>query len=227
VTAGKIVLLVFGAIILLGAFALLFSGGALLWVNSALTDSEGFITTKTIQLETDSYAIITKPADIDVKTAWLWDWSNLVTFKVEGNNDNSLKQIFIGVAEESDLNAYLSDVEHDEITEFSIYPFRVAYTNHPGDSEPPAPTSQTFWTASAHGTGTRSLEWELETGTYSLVLMNDDGAAGVDLSVVVGVKVPLIFGIGVGLLVGGVVALIVGGLMIFFAVRKSQTVQVI
>jgi len=220
-SAGRIILLVFGALILLGSVGLLLGGGALLWANSALTDSEGFITTRTVQLDQDSYAIVTEPADIDLGAAWLWNWSNLVTFKVEGSNDDPSKQIFMGVAEESDLNAYLNDVDYDEITEFSINPYRLAYTNHQGDSEPAAPTSETFWSASVYGAGTQTLEWELETGSYSLVLMNDDGSAGVDLSVVFGVKVPLVFGIGVGFLVGGMVGLIIGILMVFFAVRRS------
>ena len=220
-SAGKIVLLVLGLIILLVSVGLLFTGGAIIWADIAIKDSEGFYTTKTIQLEKDSHAIITEPAGIDLEAAWIWDWSNLVTFKVGGSNDNSSKQIFIGIAQESDLNDYLSDVEYDEITKFSIYPYNVEYTNHPGDSEPGAPTSQTFWIASAHGDGTQTLEWELEAGTYSLVLMNADGSADVDLSVVVGAKVPLIFGVGVGLLVGGIVALLLGALMIVLAVLRS------
>lgn len=224
-SVGRIILLVFGAILLLGAVASLFGGGALLWVNSALTDSEGFFTTSTIDLDKDSHAIVIAPANIDVRAAWLLERSTLATFKIKGSNDNSSKQIFIGIAEASDLNPYLSDVEYDEITDFSIYPYEVTYTNHPGDSEPAAPTLQTFWTASAYGDGNQTLEWEIKTGSYAMVLMNADGSADVDLSVVVGAKVPLIFGLGLGLLIGGVFALIIGIVMVFFAfiVLRPQT----
>jgi len=220
-SAGKIVLLVFGIIVLLVSFCLMVGGGALIWADITIKDSEGFYTTETVQLERDSYAIVTPSADIDLETAWLWDWGNLATFKVEGSNNDPTKQIFMGVAEESDVQAYLSGVEYDEITQFRIHPYRVDYRNHPGTSEPTAPTSQTFWTASVHGAGTQTLEWELETGNYVLVLMNTDGSAGVDLSTVVGAKVPPIFGVGVGLLAGGVVVLIIGSLMVYFAVRRS------
>ena len=61
-SAGKIILLIFGVLVVLGAVALLFGGGALIWANSALTDSEGFFTTKEVELETDSYAIVTEPS---------------------------------------------------------------------------------------------------------------------------------------------------------------------
>ena len=223
-STGKIILLVCGVFVLLASFGLLAGGGALIWVDNTLKDSQGFYTTETIQLEKDSYALVTTAADIDLRAAWLWDWGNLATFKVEGSNNDSSKQIFMGVAEEADIQAYLSGVEYDEITRFRIHPTRVNYRNHPGTSEPAAPASQTFWTASAHGAGTQTLEWELETGSYSLVLMNADGSAGVDLSTVLGAKVPLLFGVSVGLLVGGVVVLIGGAFMVYIAVRRSQII---
>jgi hypothetical protein len=224
VSTGKIVLLVFGIIFLLVSVGLLLGGAALVWANSSLTDSEGFFTTEVRQIERDSYAIVTEPVDIDLEAGWHWgwhwDWSNFVTFKVEGYNNNPSKQIFIGVAEESDVRAYLSGVEYDEITEWSIHPYRVEYTHHLGGSVPTAPTTQTFWAESAHGAGTQTLEWEPETGNWMLVLMNDDGSAGVSLSGAVGVKVPWLFGIGVGFLVGGIAVLIIGIVMVYFAVRR-------
>jgi hypothetical protein len=140
---------------------------------------------------------------------------------VEGENDDRSKGIFIGVADEWDLDNYLRDAEYDEIIDFSIGPDRLRYRNHPGSSTPEAPAAQTFWSETAYGSGEQTLEWELESGTWSLVLMNEDGSEGVDLSVVLGVKVPWLFGTGVGLLVGGVVGLIVGFVMIYLAVRKT------
>ena len=220
-SAGKIVLLVFGVIVLLVSVGLVFGGGALLWANSALTDDEGFFTTRFIQLEKDSYAIVTEPAEIDLSAAWIWDWSNLVTFKVEGYNDDPTKQIFIGIAEEADLDIYLHDVRYYEITDFSIYPYEIDYRYHPGGDQPEHPALQAFWTESAYGSGTQTLEWTLETGTYSLVLMNEDGSAGLDLRAAVGAKVPLVFGTGLGFLIGGIVGLIIGFFMVFLAVRRA------
>lgn len=232
-SAGRIILLIFGILILLGSVPLLFGGGLLLWVDIALKDDDGFLTTSAYQLEKGSYAIVSEPADIDFTEEWNWGWGDvenwdlgdLVTFKVEGSNNDPSKGIFIGVAEESDWKAYLSDVEYDEITDFRLDPFDVDYINHPGSSVPAAPTSQTFWTANTSGTGTQTLEWQLETGTYSLVLMNQDGSGGVDLDIALGAKIPLIFGVGVGLVVGGIVALVVGILMIIFTVRGRKRLQ--
>jgi len=155
------------------------------------------------------------------------DWMGVVTdFRVEGSSNDLSKGIFIGVADESDVDAYLSNVAYDEMT-FTDFGWRlsideVTYTRHPGSSTPATPTSQTFWTESAHGVGTQTMEWETEVGRHSIVLMNDDGSAGVDLSVIYKVKVPSIFGLSLGFVIGGIVVLVIGGLMVYFAVRKSK-----
>jgi len=227
--AGKIVLLVFGIIILLISLVPLLAGGGLMWAEKALRDSEGFYTTPAIQLEKDSHAIVTGHANIDLGGDWeciswgrRWHPSDFLTLKIEGSSNDPSKQIFIGVAEVSDLEAYLKDVEYDEVTDLRIRRASLAYTNHPGTSEPPAPTSETFWTASVHGTGTQTLEWGIEEGTYSLALMNEDGSRGLDLNVLVGVKVPtILWAISVGLVVGGLVLLAIAILMIYLAVRRT------
>lgn len=217
----KVLLLIVGVIFLFVGIGLLVGGGGALWANSALTDDEGYLTTKTLGIDQGSYAVVTEPADVDIGSAWVWDWGNLVTFKVEGSNDDPSKNIFIGVAEERYLDDYLRDVAHDEITDFDVRPDRLEYRHITGDSEPDAPTTQTFWRESARGSGTRSLQWELESGNWVLVLMNEDGSAGIDLSVVLGAKVPWLFGVGIGLLVGGIVVLAISVIMVYFSVRRS------
>ncbi len=229
--AGKIVLLVFGVIILLISLVPFLAGGGLMWAEKALRDSEGFYTTPAVQLEKDSYAIVTEPANIDLGGDWEWlSWgrrwspSDFLTLKIEGSSSDPSKQVFLGIAEVSDLKAYLNDVEYDEITDFRIRRPSLDYTNHPGTLTPEDPTNQVFWTVSAHGEGTQTLEWGIEEGTYSFVLMNEDGSRGLDLAASVGVKVPAIVGgIGIGLLVVGIVLLVVAILMIYLAVRRSKT----
>jgi len=233
--AGKIVLLVFGVIVLLISLVPLLAGGGLMWAEKALRDSEGFYTTPAIQLEKDSHAIVTEPANIDLRgdQDWLWktrifgarcDPKDFLTLKIEGSSSDPSKQVFLGVAEVSDLKAYLNDVEYDEITDFRIRRPSLDYTNHPGTLTPEDPTNQVFWTVSAHGEGTQTLEWGIEEGTYSFVLMNEDGSRGLDLAASVGVKVPAIVGgIGIGLLVVGIVLLVVAILMIYLAVRRPKT----
>jgi len=146
---------------------------------------------------------------------------------MEGSSSNPPTQIFLAIAEVSDLETYLHDVKYDEVTDFRIRRPSLEYTDHSGTSKPEAPTTQTFWTASAYGEGTQTLEWGIEEGTYSLVLMNDDGSQGLDLAVSIGVKVPPVVGwIGVGILVVGLVLLGVAVLMIYLAVRRPKPSKV-
>jgi hypothetical protein len=220
-SGGKVVLLVFGIIASVVAIGLFLAGGFAVWLDTARTDSEGFITTGTINLDRDSHAIVTEPVEIEIRGAW-WAWDGFATIKVEGSTDApSSKQIFIGIAEDSDVKAYLNNVAYDEIDSWSIWPHKVEYDSYSGSAVPVAPATQAFWIVSAHGAGTQTLEWELEDGTYMLVLMNDDGSTGVDLSIKLGAKVSWLIWAGVGLLIGGAVAAIGGSLMIYFAVRRG------
>jgi hypothetical protein len=222
VKAGKVLLLVFGVLVLLIAAVLIVSGGALLGVNNALTDREGFYTTNAVRLEKDSYAIVTEPINTDLRMGLIWDWSNLTTIKVECSSNDLAKQIFVGLVEESDLKAYLNDVEYDDIASWLTLS-RADYRHHLGNSKPATPASETFWVESAHGAGTQTLEWEVKTGSYSLVLMNDDGTAGIDVSVALGMKVPLVAGIATGFVIAGPVLLIIGVIMVYLAARRPRT----
>ena len=130
---------------------------------------------------------------------------------------------------EFDVQTYFRDVAYDKMdwSDIGWLDFdKVAYEPQPGSSEPMPPTHQTFWRVSERGIGTQTMEWETEVGNHSIVLMNDDGSAGLDLVAVFKVKVPeALLWIGVGILVGGIIVLAIGGLMVFFAVRRPRAVS--
>jgi len=84
------------------------------------------------------------------------------------------------------VSSYLAGVDYDEITKFRINPYSYNYVNHPGSSVPAVPYSQTFWVVANYGYGTQTLNWEVGTGSWVLVLMNTDGSAGINLSVTIG-----------------------------------------
>ncbi|MCW4037874.1 MAG: zinc-ribbon domain-containing protein [Candidatus Bathyarchaeota archaeon] len=225
----RILPLVFGGIILLVAMGLLVGGGALLWINTSLIDNEDFITTKSYPLDRDSYAITFQQLNIDIDEVvgtwgvWRPSPSDLVTIKITVSSNDPSKNVFLGIGEKSDVEAYLFDVYYDEVITFSISPSQtisVEFNPHPGDSVTSEPASQTFWTVSEHGVGTQILEWSPEEGDYWFVLMNEDGSAGVDMNIALGVKIPLLSTISVALLAGGVVALLIGGFLIYFGIRR-------
>lgn len=227
-SSGRIVLLVFGIIFLVGSVLLLIGGGGLVGANAAWTDNQGFFTSRTTRLESDSYAITTEPADIDWDAdrgmGWCSDPGDCFTVKVEVENRPPTQAIFIGVGPESDVAAYLDNVEYDEISRWSSDSrfIDVEYRRHSGDAVPAPPTTQTFWEASAYGTGTQTLKWAPESGSWVLVVMNQDGSYGIDISATVGVKVPWVFWLGLGMLIAGIIALPAGIVMVYFAARKPK-----
>ena len=222
------IFLVLGVTLLILATGLIVLSVALFWSHWADADSHGYQSSQLIHIDKAPYAITIERGDVHLRSAWIWDWSNLVSFKIEASNADNSRPVFIGVAENSASAAYLDNIEHDRITDFRIRPFKIEFEHIPGNSEPVAPRTipntqtppyEEFWTDSAYGTGSQTLEIELEAEDYTFVLMNDDGGAGIDMEVTIGAKVPLILGTAVAFLVAGIVATILAAGMFVYARR--------
>lgn len=224
-SAERIVLIILGVLALLGSVPFIFGGTAVLWVNSTLTDNEGYICTESVHLDSDSYAIVATPDDMDEDSDWFWWLGRFADLKIEGSNHGASEQIFIGIADARDVEEYLDDVAYDEMVEFSTEASEITYDSHTGDRGPVSPTNVSFWAASVYGIEKQTIVWEHEVDDYSLVIMNAEGADEVDVNMVFCVKIPQVGGFGVGILIAGIVLLIIGILMIFFAFRKRGTPQ--
>jgi len=222
-SAERIVLIILGVLALLGSVPFIFGGAAVLWVNSTLVDNEGYICTDSVHLDSDSYAIVATPDDMDEDSEWFWWLGRFADLKIEGSNHGASEQIFIGIADVHDVEEYLDDVAYDEMVEFSTEASEITYDSHTGDRGPVSPTNVSFWAASAYGIEKQTIVWEHEVDDYSLVIMNAEGADEVDVNMVFCVKIPQVGGFGVGILIAGIVLLIIGILMIFFAFRKRDT----
>ena len=109
---------------------------------------------------------------------------------------------FVGIAPTRDVDAYLDQVAHDEITDLDYDPFAIETARRAGEGRPAMPTAQTFWAASA--TGGRDLEWKVRKGEWTVVVMNEDASPGVRVDAKVGAKVPLLGDLGWGLAIPGV-----------------------
>lgn len=220
---GKILLVLFGTFSFLIGIAFLVGSGWLFWLNSVIRDDEGFFTTDARRFESPTHAIVSE--DIDITT----DIPDEVDFFLPNRfldvrftvTPNESKAIFIGIAEDQDVRRYLSGISYDEVTNIRFDPFRIEYRDHPGDALLIPPTSQNFWEATVEGRGTQILEWEVESGIWSIVIMNADGSAGVDVDLSAGAKVPFIFGISIGLLAGGLFLVFLGGFLFYLGARRQ------
>jgi hypothetical protein len=220
-SAGRIVLLIFGILFVIGSLGLIIGGGVTLFLDNTLKDDQGFYTSGFFSAAApNSFAIVTRSADIRIESGWFMRQNNMITFKVDAQNTLPSKPVFIGIAKETDLENYLKGVSFDEVAGLNFQPLRMELIHHSGSVAPPAPAAQSFWVVSATGTDQQNLQWDISPGSYSLVIMNADGSPKVDTKLSLGIKIPeIIHSIGLGLLVGGIVLLIVGGTMIFFAAR--------
>lgn len=228
--AGRILAAVFGSLIIIVSFGLLAGGGGIMWAQGAFGDPDGFLISREVVFQSDSHAIVLKGVDIEIDIPariWKPGAGELVTVKLVGANNDPSKGIFIGIASDPQASAYLSGVGYDEITDFS-WPYgplreaqpEITYRPHQGSAPSQPPTAQAFWVASELGLGTRVLEWEPQTGVYWVVVMNEDGSAGVDVSMQLGARVPILGTVGNALVAGGVFALAFGAFILYFGVIK-------
>ena len=227
-SGGKIALLVVGIIFLVGALVLMAGGGGLMWLSKNLENDNALFTSRTTSLKANSYAVVSEPFDID----WYdetheerWGLGDFVKMEVAAESNDSSKNVFVGIAREADVDDYLAGVRYHEITEWASDPFddpEVQLRLHAGSLAPSAPTTETFWEVSEHGTGRQILEWKPDMGRWVLVIMNEDGSAGIDMSGAVGAELPWLFWLGLSLFLVGIAALVGGAIMVYFAARRPK-----
>ena len=192
---------------------------------------QGF-TIKPESLESDAYAIVLK----DVELGMVEDYrqfglrigpDEFVVLTLTGQSNDPNKDFFVGLAEESAAAEYLDDVEYDELvgSEWELSPFQttyydIDYDRNPGTGTPEDAVSQNFWEIAEHGDGSRSLEWEVEPGSYWIVLMNEDVSRGIDAEVELNIRIPDLLGlIAIIFIVGGAAFAGIGGILIYFGTR--------
>jgi hypothetical protein len=212
--AGRIALVVLGAIASILAFGLLAGGCSLVVVDQALRDDDGFVMSPSEDLRTPTYAIVSEEAEFDTEGAeWALE-TFLGTVRLRAESEAG-RDIFIGIGREDRVSAYLRRVEHDVITDIDD----PEYERRPGGSPRTAPTD-TVWEASASGSGEQTLEWEPEDGDWRAVIMNADGSRGVSAEASIGAEIDSLLWIGIGLLVAGGLLAAGGALAITAGVRR-------
>ena len=88
-----------------------------------------------------------------------------------------------------------------------------------GESTPEPPGDQTFWVAQVTTEDADELTWEVESGDWTVVMMNADASRGVDVDARLGIKVDWLLPALIGLLALGLVLLAGGTLLVIFASR--------
>jgi hypothetical protein len=219
--AGRVASTIAGSVAAVLAIGLIAAGALLLWGDSK-KDTDGYLSTGKDSYAASTYALASDNLDVDLDGAgWLMDRDDLgeVRLTVDSSAD---KPVFVGIARTSDVSRYLHGTSYTSVTDVDYSPFHASYRDHGGDRRPALPADQGFWAASAQGTGTQTVAWDLEDGDWSVVVMNADGTRGVDTEVSAGAKLPFLGTLAWISLGGALVLLIAAGTLLYLGVRTPR-----
>jgi len=213
-----VLLLVFGTFVTLVGLSLLAAGGAGAWALGE-RDSSGYFATGSHRLSTPAYALASENLNVDSDVPG-WFGDHFATVRVQATSD---RPVFIGIARTSEVDQFLGNVPHDEITDIDADPFKYTVRRIDGSVTPASPTRQSFWRVQASGSGTQTIEWALEGGDWSAVAMNADASRGVSVDARFGIRVSsLVWLMVVGFVVGALI-LLGGAAMLYFGARRPRT----
>jgi hypothetical protein len=220
-TTAQVLALVAGGLIGLLALGLIAAGGVALW-GEGQKDAQGYVATGSDPFSTRGYALATDNLDVDSDVpGWVatQDDFGKVRLQVTPHGD---KPVFVGIAPTSEVSRYLGESAHSTVRDLEYSPFRVDYTARGGDRRPAPPTAQDFWDASARGSGTQTMTWDVRHGNWSVVVMNADGSRGVDTGISAGVRLPFLSAIGWSTIGGGAVLLLTAGGLFYLGLRTPR-----
>jgi hypothetical protein len=204
-TAGPIIALVLGCLVALTSLGALSGGAVALWTDITQRQ-DGFVTSPTVELDTDAYAVVTEGIEIHADGPdWILPRAILGDVRVTAS---SRTRIFVGVARSADVERYLEGVSYSVVPNLAERDGRDLPATA-GSAPASGPDIQGFWVASSTGTGTQSIRWAPSNGSWSLVVMNADASSGVDFEGDIGAEVPVLRPIAIGLLIGGGVLLLI------------------
>jgi hypothetical protein len=213
--AGPVTALIAGVLLLAPGAGLTLAGGALLGLDQA-RDADGFVSTPTVSVQTATAAVTAEGLTLTVDDVLTRGFTDIGDVRVTVTGAPGT-ELFVGIAPESQVDAWLSGAAHDELQSMSSgtadYRRATGAVRAVG-----APAAQDFWLASGAGSGTVTMTWRATDGEFAVVLANVDGSTGVVADVAAATTLPDLTGLAGGLLGGGialsllaVVLIVVGG----------------
>ncbi|MEU7837686.1 MULTISPECIES: DUF4389 domain-containing protein [unclassified Nonomuraea] len=209
--AGSIVAITMGALLAFGAIGTAAAGTASGLLDRARS-SDGFVATNAGRVTTATYALTTEQIAVSgLGVDFLRDLVGRVRVEAKGTST----PLFVGIARRADADSYLNGVAHDQITRGTGDD--IGYQHHPGGRPDTLPGSKTFWAASGSG----NLEWDVQPGDWTVVIMNADGTSPVAADLKLAATLPWLAGLTAGLFIAAVVLLLSGTTLILIGVRLA------
>jgi hypothetical protein len=215
-TAGRVITLVIGALLVLPSLILLGAGGTALWADRTQRDA-GYVTTDVHRFSSSGSALATVPTQLgSAGTGWLYAPAVLGTVRIRVTAATAGPPLFVGIGPSADVDRYLAGVNRTVISDFRTDAVQVESGGMPAS----APGTQGFWVASSTGSGTRTVTWEPTDGSWTVVVMNADGRPGLDVRADLGARIPALPWIALGVLLAGAVFAAGAALLITRAIRR-------
>jgi hypothetical protein len=222
----KIVSVILGILFALAGAALATSGGFVLGVYGSQRDPSGFFTTPSQTVGSYGFALSAPNINAQLGPRWQkWIPSRVgATIRITGSSELPAP-LFIGIAPTARASKYLSGVPRDKITSIDLTAGSVQYTHVDGTTLPSAPGNQNFWVAKVEGTGAQTLEWALQQGDWTVVIMNGDASAPVAATMSMGARFGVVKPLIAGLTAAGLVLLAIGATLIVLGTRRRRSAR--
>ena len=214
--AGRVALIVVGVVAALLSLPFLAGGTALVVVDQVQRDDDGFLMSPSEDFSTATYAIVSDSADVDFGGSERAARAILGDVRIRSESD---RDVFVGIARDTDVDEYLNDVERSVVTDIGEDP---EYVHRRGDAPTSPPGDQDFWAASTSGSGEQTLEWEPEDGSWSAVVMNSDGSRGVASELSIGAELDAALWVGIVVLVVGALLAALAAIAITAGARRGR-----
>ena len=226
----RIIAVALGGLGVVVGLVALVAGSFLIWAYGTQRDDDGFFASRDERFETVTYAIASDRIDLGTDPTAdddVPDLGDLATVRlaVEPVGESP---VFVGIGPTAEVSSYLDGVAHATVEHVGLGSGRVDYAYAEGGAPARPPGDESFWVAQASGSSRQSLEWEVQTGQWSVVVMNADASPAVGVNASVGVEADWVlpaglalFGFGLFSLVGATVLLVVGAIAL--AHRLQQT----
>jgi len=207
-TAGRILALAAGSVLLLISLALIAGSGTLIWADNEQVHS-GYVTTSTATYATRGYAL----ASDSINLHGLGLFVDEVRIRITSSDPS--RPLFAGIAATGDVERYLGDVGYTTVHGHDV-------TDHPGTGVPAAPAAALPWAARAQGTGTLTLTWVSRGGDWTVVVMNTDARPGLAVRAETGISAMALPWMATELLAAGLLTGVAAGVLIVVPVRLAS-----